>query len=53
MFAPARRWQITRSVTPLTRNEREWVAEIRDASGGSDLRLTMRSRAKLREIFGR
>lgn len=39
--------------TPLTRNEREWVAEIRDASGDSDPRLTTRSRAKLREIFGR
>lgn len=39
--------------TPLTRNEREWIAEIRDASGDTDPRLTARSRARLREIFGR
>ena len=39
--------------TPLTRNEVEWIAEIRDASGDTDPRLTTRSRTKLREIFGR
>jgi hypothetical protein len=39
--------------SPLTRNEREWIAEIRDASGDTDPRLTARSRSKLREIFGR
>ncbi|MCC5970118.1 MAG: XRE family transcriptional regulator [Pararhodobacter sp.] len=39
--------------SPLTNNEREWVAEIRDASGDIDPRLTARSRTKLREIFGR
>lgn len=39
--------------SPLTANEREWIAEIRDASGETDPRLTARSRARLREIFGR
>jgi len=39
--------------SPLTANEREWIAEIRDASGDTDPRLTTRSRTKLREIFGR
>ena len=39
--------------SPLTRNEREWIAEIRNASGDTDPRLTARSRSKLREIFGR
>ena len=39
--------------TRLTHNERESVAGIRDASGDSDPRLTTRSRATLREIFGR
>ena len=39
--------------TPLTQNEREWIAEIRDASGDTDPRLTARSRAALRGIFGK
>ena len=39
--------------TPLTSNEREWIAEIRDASGDSDPRLTARSRTALRAIFGK
>lgn len=39
--------------SPLSRNEREWIAEIRDASGDSDPRLTARSRTALRAIFGK
>jgi transcriptional regulator with XRE-family HTH domain len=39
--------------TPLTRNEIEWIGELRDASGESDPRLTARSRAAFRAIFGR
>jgi len=39
--------------SPLTANEREWIAEIRDASGDINPRLTARSRTRLREIFGR
>jgi hypothetical protein len=37
----------------VTVNERAWLAEIRDASGDSDPRLTSRARAALRGIFGR
>ncbi|RMD93135.1 MAG: XRE family transcriptional regulator [Alphaproteobacteria bacterium] len=37
--------------TPVTRNEADWLAEIRDASGNTDPRLTARSRAALRAIF--
>jgi transcriptional regulator with XRE-family HTH domain len=39
--------------TPITENERAWVAEIREASDHGDPRLTARSRAALRAIFGR
>ncbi|KPQ05855.1 MAG: hypothetical protein HLUCCA12_13825 [Rhodobacteraceae bacterium HLUCCA12] len=39
--------------TPVTENERGWLAEIRDASDNSDPRLTGRSRAVLRSIFGK
>ena len=39
--------------TPVTENERGWLAEIRDASGDTDPRLTARSRASLRAIFGK
>lgn len=39
--------------TPITVNEVGWLAEIRDASGDTDPRLTSRSRAALRAIFGR
>jgi len=39
--------------SPLTANECEWIAEIREASGDIDPRLTTRSRTRLREIFGR
>ncbi len=37
----------------VTANERAWLAEIRDASGDSDPRLTSRARATLRGIFGK
>ena len=39
--------------TPVTENERGWLMEIRDASDNSDPRLTGRSRAVLRSIFGK
>jgi transcriptional regulator with XRE-family HTH domain len=39
--------------TPATENERGWLAELRDASNNSDPRLTARSRAALRGIFGK
>lgn len=39
--------------TPATENERGWLAEIRDASDNSDPRITSRSRASLRGIFGK
>ena len=39
--------------TPVTENEQAWLAEIRDASDNTDPRLTSRSRAKLREVFGK
>lgn len=39
--------------SPVKINEHGWLAEIRDASGNSDPRLTARSRTALRAIFGR
>jgi hypothetical protein len=39
--------------TVVTRNEVEWIEEIRDASGNGDPRLTARSRTALRGIFGK
>jgi len=39
--------------TPLTRNEIEWISELRDASGDTDPRLTARSRAAFLAIFGK
>jgi len=39
--------------SPTTENERGWLTELRDASGNSDPRLTARSRAVLRGIFGK
>jgi len=39
--------------TPATENEIGWLTEIRDASDNTDPRLTARSRAALRGIFGR
>ncbi len=38
--------------TPVTANERGWLQEIREASGHSDPRMTARSRAAIRAIFG-
>lgn len=39
--------------TPVTANERGWIAELRDASGNSDPRITARGRSALRGIFGK
>jgi transcriptional regulator with XRE-family HTH domain len=39
--------------TPVTENERGWLMEIREASDNADPRLTGRSRAALRGIFGK
>ncbi len=39
--------------TPVTEREKQWIDEIRDASDDSDPRLTARSRATLRGIFGK
>lgn len=39
--------------TPVTEREKQWIDEIRDASEDSDPRLTTRSRAALRGIFGK
>lgn len=39
--------------TPATVNEIGWLNEIRDASDNTDPRLTARSRAALRGIFGK
>lgn len=39
--------------TPATENEQSWLAELRDASDNSDPRITARSRAALRAIFGK
>ena len=39
--------------TPTTENERGWLTELRDASDNSDPRVTTRSRAALRAIFGK
>jgi len=39
--------------TPATDNERGWLQELRDASDNSDPRITARSRATLRGIFGK
>ncbi len=37
----------------VTTNERGWIEELREASEGTDPRLTARSRAGLRGIFGK
>ena len=39
--------------TPTTANERLWLAELREASGDTDPKLTARSRTALRAIFGK
>lgn len=38
---------------PISQNERGWIAEVRDASGDTDPRLTQRTRSALRAIFGK
>lgn len=37
--------------TPATKNEQEWLSELRDASDNSDPRLTGRTRSALRGMF--
>jgi hypothetical protein len=39
--------------TPVTANELGWLQEIRDASDNGDPRITSRSRAAIRAIFGK
>lgn len=39
--------------TPVTENERAWLAEIRDASENIDPRMTARGRTALRSVFGK
>lgn len=39
--------------TPATENERGWLNELREASDNTDPRITARSRAPLRGIFGK
>lgn len=39
--------------TPVSANERLWLAEIRDASGNSDPRPTTRARTAVRSVFGK
>lgn len=39
--------------SPVTENERGWLTELRDVSDNTDPRLTARSRAALRGIFGK
>ncbi|MFZ1470639.1 MAG: hypothetical protein WAT09_16935 [Paracoccaceae bacterium] len=39
--------------TPSNENERGWLAELRDVADNTDPRITARSRAALRGIFGK
>ena len=39
--------------TPATENEQSWLIELREASDNNDPRLTARSRATLRGVFGK
>ena len=39
--------------TPVTANELGWLQEIREASGNTDPRMTNRSLAAIRAIFGK
>ena len=39
--------------TPLSKNERIWVEELRDASDNLDPAITKKSRAAVRSIFGK
>ena len=38
---------------PTTKNEMAWIAEIREASGDTDPRLTSRAGAAIRGVFGK
>ena len=39
--------------SPISKNERAWIAELRDASDDNDPGLTKRSRSALRSVFGK
>ncbi|MGY6697604.1 MAG: XRE family transcriptional regulator [Roseinatronobacter sp.] len=39
--------------TPLSKNERAWIEELRDASDNLDPTMTKKSRGALRAIFGK
>ena len=39
--------------SPVSKNERAWIAELRDASDDNDPHLTKKSRDILRSIFGK
>jgi transcriptional regulator with XRE-family HTH domain len=39
--------------SPVTENERGWLTELREVSDNTDPRLTARSRAALRGVFGK
>jgi transcriptional regulator with XRE-family HTH domain len=39
--------------TPVSANERLWLAEVRDAAGNIDPRPTSRARAAIRGLFGK
>lgn len=39
--------------TPLSKNERAWIEELRDASDNLDPTITKKSRAAFRAIFGK
>lgn len=39
--------------SPISKNERAWIAELRDASDDNDPHLTKKSRVALRSIFGK
>jgi hypothetical protein len=38
---------------PITENERVWLAEIRDASGDIDPKMTSRAKTAIRAVFGK
>ena len=39
--------------SPISKNERAWITELRDASDDNDPHMTKKSRAALRAIFGK
>jgi hypothetical protein len=38
---------------PITKNEHGWLQAIRDASGGTDPRITSRARVEISGVFGK